>query len=68
MRTEQWTEEELAAYAEAMRQGKYLTGLDIMLKAQARIEGRPTHDDSVYAPIMDGIFGKRTPPAAEGGS
>lgn len=50
------TDEEMTQYDEAMRKGHYMTGLDIMLKAQAREEGRGTSDEEVYAPIMDKIF------------
>lgn len=51
------TEDESKRYDEEMRKGHYLTGLDIVLKAQAREEGRSTSDEDVYAPIMDEIFG-----------
>lgn len=50
------TDEELQRYNEAMQKGRYMEGLDIVLKAQAREEGRGTSDEEVYGPIMDRIF------------
>jgi hypothetical protein len=53
-------DEELKAYREAMEKGKYLTGLDIVLKAEAREKGLGTSDEEVYADIMKEIFGPKT--------
>jgi hypothetical protein len=49
-------DKELAAYEAAMMDGKYLTGLDVVLKAKAREEGRDTSNEAVYKGIMDSIF------------
>lgn len=57
--------DKLAEYDKATREGHYLDGLDIVLRANAP-EG--ITDEELYAPIMDAIFWWRKPTkAAPGG-